>query len=140
MPISLTGVVRGNTIEFQGGLGLPEGQVVTVTFQAVSGAQPDTNEQLAATFLKLVEEWKNATGHLSNISQKVKHPAYQAIIAMGKPVVPLILRELEAEPNDWFVALTRITGEDPVPEVSYGVVNQMTSAWLRWGKSQGYVW
>ena len=31
------------------------------------------------------------------------------------PVVPLILAELEHEPDQWFWALEAITDEDPVP-------------------------
>lgn len=140
MSTSLTGVVRGNNIEFQGALGLPDGQVVTVTVQPLSESPPSTDDQLAGKFLDLADDWKNATGHLSNISQKVKHPAYQAVIAMGEPVVPFILRELETAPTDWYIALAQITGEDPVPEDSYGVVDEMASAWLRWAREHGYVW
>lgn len=140
MSNSLTGVVRGNTIEFQGGLGLPDGQVVSVTLQPVRGTPPANSDTLSETFSLLAEEWKNATGHLSNIAQKTRHPAYQAIIALGMPSLPLILRELESAPNDWLAALAQITGEDPVPEASYGVVTEMANAWLRWAKDRGYVW
>jgi hypothetical protein len=42
------------------------------------------------------------------------HPAYQRIIEMGQPVMPLIFRELEREPDHWFWALQSITGENPV--------------------------
>ena len=139
MPTFLTGVVRGNTIEFQDSLDLPDGQVVTVSLQPVPSTAA-SDEQLRARFLELAGEWKNSTGHLSSISQKVKHPAYQSIIALGEPVVPLILGELESAPNDWFPALSKITGANPVPEASYGVVNEMAEAWLRWGRSLGYVW
>lgn len=138
MPDSLTGVVRGNTIQLNARLGLPDGQLVNVTVQPVSRARPD--EHLTKRFSELAEEWKNATGHLSNVSQKVRHPAYQAIIALGEPVVPLILSELQSAPNDWFIALSRITGEDPVPEASYGVVIEMADAWVRWANDHGYVW
>ena len=34
---------------------------------------------------------------------------YQRIIGMGLPVVPLILEELEREPDQWFWALEAIT-------------------------------
>lgn len=139
MSNSLTGVVRGNTIEFQGGLGLPDGQIVSVTLQPVRGAPP-ANSELSKKFSALADEWKSATGHLSNIAQKTRHPTYQAIIALGQPALPLILRELESAPNDWFIALAEITGEDPVPEASYGVVNEMANAWLRWAKDRGYAW
>ncbi|HQU45118.1 MAG TPA: hypothetical protein PK867_20050 [Pirellulales bacterium] len=140
MPASYTGIVRGNSIQFEGELGLPDGQRVSVTLKPVGAARGDAYGQLQSEFNRLSAEWKNATGHLSNISQKTRHPAYQAIIAMGKPAVPLILRDLAAAPYDWFAALEQITGADPVPESSYGAVNKMAKAWLDWGKGQGYDW
>lgn len=59
---------------------------------------------------------------------------------MGEPAVPLILRDFESQPNDWFAALEKITGEDPVAESSYGAVDEMAKSWLKWGKSHGYEW
>lgn len=46
-------------------------------------------------FHALAHEWKNACGLLSSTSVMVSHPAYRAIIELGQPVVPLLLRELE---------------------------------------------
>jgi hypothetical protein len=66
------------------------------------------------------------------------HPAYREIISMGKPVVPLILAELEERPDYWFAALRAITGEDPVPNEARGNVRAMTGAWLAWGRVHGY--
>jgi hypothetical protein len=68
------------------------------------------------------------------------HPAYQQIIGMGREVVPLILRELEREPDHWFWALKAITGEDPVPEQHRGRVRAMADAWIRWGREHGLLW
>ena len=39
--------------------------------------------------------WKNDTIHRSNIDEKHAHPAYQAIIAMGPDILPLIFAELQ---------------------------------------------
>jgi hypothetical protein len=60
------------------------------------------------------------------------HPAYQQIIGMGVDALPLILRELEREPDHWFWALEAITGENPVPPTDRGRLNEMARAWLRW--------
>ena len=38
---------------------------------------------------------------------------YQRIIGLGLPVVPLILEELNREPNQWFWALEAITEQKP---------------------------
>ena len=41
------------------------------------------------------------TGYLSDPSDIVNHPAFQEIIRMGDPVVPLLLRDLEDRPRLW---------------------------------------
>jgi hypothetical protein len=64
---------------------------------------------------------------------------YQRIIGMGMPVVPLILEELEREPDQWFWALEAITEENPVPTEANGVVRLMAKAWVDWGREQGYL-
>ena len=48
--------------------------------------------------------------------------SYQKIIGMGPAVVPLILSELETEPDHWFWALEAITDENPVSESDAGDV------------------
>jgi hypothetical protein len=87
-------------------------------------------------FHALARQWKEACGLLSSTSAMVAHPAYQAIIALGPPVVPLLLRDLEIEPFHWFDALKSITGEDPVSPSDWGNIPAMTSAWLAWGRSR----
>jgi hypothetical protein len=97
---------------------------------------------LEANFLQLTELWRQETGMLSVVSKMVMHPAYQRIIGMGQPVVPLILRELEREPDHWFWALQAITGESSIslaPE-QQGNLGAMAAAWLLWGKNHGYRW
>ncbi len=46
-------------------------------------------------FRTQAQQWKQACGLLSSTSAMVAHPAYQAIIELGQPVVPLLLSELE---------------------------------------------
>lgn len=94
------------------------------------------NEEL---FNLLVQEWKSETGMMSLTTQKVNHPAYQKIISMGQPVIPLILRELELESDHWFWALRAITNVNPVKPEQQGNMKRMAQAWLNWGKEQGYL-
>lgn len=89
-------------------------------------------------FDRLAESWKEETGHLSNITKKCTHPAYQEIIGLGMGAVPLILCDLKSSHDDWFWALSAITGENPISENDAGKVNKMTEAWLLWGKAKGY--
>ena len=51
-----------------------------------------------------------------------------------------LLRELEKEPDHWFVALRTITGADPVAPEDAGRMDRMSAAWVRWGKEHGYTW
>ena len=95
---------------------------------------------LEETFLDLVQQWRVETGMMSLVSKMVIHPAYQRIIGMGQPVVPLILRELEREPDHWFWALQSITGANPVRPEQRGRLTQMAGAWIQWGKEHGYRW
>jgi hypothetical protein len=65
------------------------------------------------------------------------HPAYQRIIGMGPPAVPLILARLREQAAQWFWALTAITGEDPAEDET--TIEGATSAWLEWGRARGLV-
>jgi hypothetical protein len=91
-------------------------------------------------FLQLVRVWKQERGPHSSSARLAEHPAYQQIIAMGPQVIPLVLRELEREPDHWFRALHALTGADPVSPESRGRVRDMASAWLIWAREQGYQW
>src|SRR5262249_13564060 len=94
---------------------------------------------VARQFQLLAEQWKTATALLSSTTMMVSHPAYRAIIALGPPVVPLLLRDLEQESAHWFEALQAITGEDPVPREHWGNIPAMTADWLTWGRQRGLI-
>jgi hypothetical protein len=95
--------------------------------------------QIAGQFNMLAREWKTGTALLSSSTAMRTHPAYQAIIALGPPVVPLLLRDLEREPVHWFEALQAITGHDPVPREHWGNIAAMAADWLTWSREQGLI-
>ena len=101
--------------------------------------------RLRDLFDELASQWRKERNLLSsNAWDNVLSPAYQRIIGMGTDAVPFILRELrhelkKGEPDDWFVALWAITGENPVPIESRGKTKEMAKAWLEWGSRQGYL-
>jgi hypothetical protein len=95
---------------------------------------------LEAKFQRLVAAWKKETAHLPSLEARQKHRAYQQIIAMDRPALPLIFRELEARPDYWFFALRQITGERPVPRELRGKLPEMTAIWLKWAKDNGITW
>jgi hypothetical protein len=96
--------------------------------------------EIEAEFNSLVEEWRDQTRMLSLVTQKSMNPAYQRIIGMGQPIVPLIFRDLEQKPDHWFWALRAITGDNPVKPEQRGRMKEMAQAWIQWGREHGYEW
>lgn len=90
-------------------------------------------------FAQLAAEWKEKSRHMSNTAQMAMLKPYQQIIGLGEPAVPLILQELQREPDHWFWALEAIAQVNPVPPEAAGRVQQMADAWITWGKQQGYL-
>lgn len=95
--------------------------------------------ELATQFRALTDQWAAETGLFSFDYQRSRHPAYQQIIALGKPAIPLLLQELQERPDHWFGALTTLTGENPIPPAAAGQFDQMVAAWLDWGRQQGHI-
>jgi hypothetical protein len=95
--------------------------------------------QLAQVFEQLAATWRADTLYLSSTTEIATHPAYQRIIGLGPQVIPLILGELQKQPDHWFWALRALTGEDPVPPADAGRVPAMAAAWLKWGRENGWI-
>ncbi len=91
-------------------------------------------------FQQLASIWKSDTKHLSDLTRICNHWAYQNIIKMGRPVIPLLLQELKTNPDYWFSALRKITGQNPVPPEARGKLKDMASAWLEWEKNNDVSW
>jgi hypothetical protein len=89
-------------------------------------------------FYHLAEQWQREVAGMSSTNRMSQHPAYQEIINMGNPIIPLLLSELKKNPLYWFAALSAITGTNPIKAEQKGRVKQMASAWIEWGKNQGY--
>lgn len=90
-------------------------------------------------FEKLAADWKAATSIVSSTGAMTSHPSYQAIIALGPPVLPLLLRDMAREGTHWFEALQAISGEDPVRREDWGKISTMKSSWLQWGHARGLI-
>lgn len=101
---------------------------------------PLTRETIFERFECLVREWRADTQLISSTTSMILHKAYQEIIGLGPVVIPLLLRELQNKPDYWFAALKALTGVDPVAASDRGRLAAMTSAWLEWGRDQGYTW
>jgi len=90
-------------------------------------------------FRELRDDWKSKTRHLSNTAQISLVFSFQQIIGMGPAVLPLILAELEREPDHWFWALEAISGENPVAAGDAGDIEASARAWVAWGKRKGHL-
>jgi hypothetical protein len=111
--------------------------MAAVQAKPVTDAQPETLDE---KFQRLAKTWQSAVAHLSSSTKRENHPAYKEIIALGPAVVPLLLRDMQANHRHWFTALTAITGADPVLEEDAGKILKMIESWLTWGKDKGYRW
>ena len=90
-------------------------------------------------FGQLKDQWKAESRYLSNTAQISMLWPYQQIIGMGPAVVPLILAELQREPDHWFWALEAITGENPAQPETQGNVEGMSQSWIDWARQKGIV-
>ena len=113
--------------------------VATLRATASDKAGPEGAAPLEEHFRKLAKQWRKETSHLSLASRMAAHPAYQEIISMKWPAVPLLLEELRRKPDHWFIALEEITRENPVPPESEGKIKKMAEAWIQWGIKGGYI-
>lgn len=100
----------------------------------VRGVSVDETEQ---KFRRLVKQWREETEHLSSITKASMHPAYQRIIGMGYQAIPLLLRELQTDPDHWFWALNAITEQDPAQ--SEETFDGAVRAWLKWGRDNDHL-
>lgn len=101
---------------------------------------PPAAVDVEAEFRRLAEWWDRDTRYLSNLNKAYEHPAYRQILALGPPVIPIILRDLESCPNWLIGALWDLTGANPVPQEHRGRLHEMAADWLDWGRKNGYRW
>jgi hypothetical protein len=92
-------------------------------------------------FKELADDWRRQKGPISSVTLKSMIPSYQRIIGLGSGVIPLILKELERQPDHWFYALEMLTAENenPVSDRDAGNIKKMAAAWVRWGKEKGLI-
>jgi hypothetical protein len=90
---------------------------------------PEQRQTVERRFHDLATQWLELTHYRSNLGALRDHPVYRDLAALGQPVVPLILRELERRPSAaWFGLLAEITGDHPVPAESAGIVSAMADS------------
>jgi hypothetical protein len=106
--------------------------------QNILNKNAEISTEIIDKFYALASDWEQEVAGLSSTAQMSEHPAYQEIIKMGTKIIPLLLSELKKNPVYWLSALSAITGENPIKPEQRGRVKQMASAWIEWGRNQGY--
>lgn len=93
----------------------------------------------------LITEWEKDTSLLSSF--ETKHPAFRAIVAMGEPIIPELLKRIG---TGWLpaLALFEIVGKESSPDQGIEKINEVITgfrfdkineAWILWGKAKGYL-
>ena len=92
------------------------------------------SEDYITRFYKLVRKWRSDTALTSSLEEIVENPSFKEIVRMGNKAVPLIISELERQPDFLFVALSLITGENPTSSQDQGDVYAMAMSWVEWSR------
>jgi hypothetical protein len=131
-------VLRRRTFESFGVM-LATAEKLAGHIEAFASLNPSTDPdvRVAARFGALAAEWKRDTQFSSDLTEIVLHQAYQKIIGLGPPAVPLILRDLEERPAYWFWALASIVGEDVAEGAE--TVTKAAEQWIAWGREREFV-
>lgn len=99
---------------------------------ATAVAAPNT--ETVRRFRRLAEQWE-IEGRGRSISKQIMDcPAFRAIVAMGEPIVPLILDEMDQSHLLWHLALQEITGERLARTGAEGDMAAVYAAWREWGR------
>jgi hypothetical protein len=118
-----------------------EGSIIVVQVKSLVQTnvhnRPTDAPTLQETFRQLVDQWHEETEDVSTIGDRFMHSTYQHIIGLGPDAVPLLLDELQREPDYWFWALSAITRENPVHLGSD--FDEAVEAWLAWGRERGKI-
>lgn len=99
-----------------------------------AGRYSKTPPDYVDRFYSLLHCWQSETFYISSTPELIRHPAFQAIVQMGEPVIPLLLREIRQEPSMLTLALNLITGETPYSSDDRGNVKAMADAWISWAE------
>jgi hypothetical protein len=96
--------------------------------------------RLEERFQTLVKKWKKEVAFEPSLTDALMNHNYLKIIGLGPSALPLIFRELEREPDLWFLALESITHEDPaVSEENSGDFRKIAELWIQWGREHGFI-
>lgn len=94
----------------------------------------ESDATVEGRFLRLAADWEAEVHGVSSIDDLVRHRNYQEIIKLDWPVVPYLLKDLQANKRWWFPALYEITKLRPFDASDTGNFRRMSESWIVWGK------
>ena len=115
---------------------------------------PSGRTSLEVDYAALKRDLEEVTKFHSNLDVICDHPAYGKILALGKGVLPFILRDLEKGidqdgfPGWWFMrAMVEISEEKPDMEDDVRhedgfvkvSVEGVAKRWIEWGRKKGLI-
>ena len=114
-------------------------QETSTTMRHRQANDREGSQDLADRFHELADRWEHETWMLSSSAQMAAHPDCKAIVSLGMPAVPLILKRMQTQGGHWYRVLRDITKVNPVAPAERGNVAAMQRAWLRWGRDHGSI-
>ncbi|MFP2930534.1 hypothetical protein ACLESO_36110 [Pyxidicoccus sp. 3LG] len=90
---------------------------------------------VGARFEELAKEWEaHCAAHreASNPYVFLNHPSFEALVALGRPAVPLIIERYRDGSLFWGSALRRITGVATFGDGVVGNLSETRRSWLKW--------
>ena len=94
-------------------------------------------------FHEASKKWYEGTCYLSSPSQIMAHPSFHECMALAEEnkalTIKLMLEELRDHRIHWFWALTKLTGDNPIPQEHAGYVVKMCNDWVEWGVEKSYL-
>lgn len=86
-------------------------------------------------FKTLKQRWLDETAYLSDPNAIYENPNYLEIIDLGASALPYIFEDLKQSNNDWFIALHKIIGINPIKDEHAGKFQLIKNDWLNWSKN-----
>jgi hypothetical protein len=97
-----------------------------------------TEDEIADEYIAAADEWDEHHRVLS--WHDTKHPAFRRIIALGDAAIPLILEDINNEPNWIVIALRELVPDGPDISAVSGRLGPICDRWLEWARAKGITW
>ena len=89
---------------------------------------------------RLLKQWDDEIGYLSDSNKIQSHPALKKLVALDVEALPALFRYLDRT-RDGHISptLRAITGAQPIPAELHGRIGEIADVWLKWARENGYL-